>query len=107
MSLIGLIKQGDWQGAARKIESIFVQDVVDPVEVFAEQFLTDFGKFALQEASTYVPQLLSGATTIPVAGAQILADSEKEAVSIAEKDALAVAQNALRVQLTATCAEWW
>jgi len=105
MSLIGLVRQAangqaSWSEVIKKAESLFVEGVIDPMEVFASQFLTDFGKFAMTEAENYIPKLIAGEISFPDAGAQILADAEKAAVEIAKTDALNVAQNALRVKLT-------
>ena len=112
MSLSGLIKQAlngqaTWGDVGTKIENLFVQDVVDPVEVFGEQFLTVFGKAALNEAAVYGPQiaqdLVSGnASQIPALIPVIAAKLEQDGITAGEQVAAQVIGNALRVQGTAT-----
>jgi hypothetical protein len=93
-----------WSDVWSKATALAKQDVVDPVEAFGSQFLSDFGKAALAEAATVVPQILSGQLNIATAIPQIATMLEQQGIKIAETDALQEANtvigNAVRVQVT-------
>lgn len=105
MNIIKELEAGNIDVVLGKLKSLFVSNVVDPVEVFAKQFLSDFGKAALAEAAQYVPQLIQNPSAIGTLIPIIASDLEKQAIKIAGTDALQDANtiigNALRTQLTA------
>lgn len=103
----------EWADVGHKLGQLFQADVVDPAEVFVEQFATDFGKAAMTEVAKVVPQLLQEVIEAPENIGAIIADEvpnilkdlENLGIQVAETDAIQSAQtivgNALRVQLTA------
>lgn len=115
MSLIGVIRNAyngkqPWSDVLKKVEGLVVDNVLDPLESFALQFASDFGKAALAEAAIYGPQiaqdLLSGnASQIPALIPIIAAKLAQDGITIAETDAAKdinqIVGNALRVQGTA------
>lgn len=87
--------------AVSGIASIFSHDVEPAIEAFVSQFITDFGKKVLADAEALAPQVASGQVSIVEAGTQLLAQAAAQAGGIAANDAVTVALNALRVQITA------
>lgn len=118
IALIRLIRgafngTNSWSDVGHKMKNLFVDNVVDPGEVFLEQFATDFGKAALAEAGKILPSVLAQVIANPSQTGSIIAqatpgivqDLENAGITIAETDAIqdapTVVANALRVQLTA------
>lgn len=87
---------------AQNVKDFFVS-AVDPVlENFVKQFMTDFGKAALVEAAPLAQALLNGEAnvTIQTQAKTLVENLAAKGITLAESDAMQVALNAIRVNIT-------
>jgi hypothetical protein len=105
MGALQNLEKGDFYDALKDIENslsnVFTSDLIPALKTFINQFASDFGAKVLSDAAVLAPEVVSGTVGIVAAGTQLLQQAASQAGSIATQDAVTVALNALRVQVTA------